>query len=349
MQDRVIQMKGKKKHKGLKTALGIVGGLLLALVLTFVTLMYVIPAFETADRTAVEGSANWMRNLNDNRYISEVVLPGTHDSGTANAQLAFFSKCQALSVGEQLAAGFRYLDIRLGMDGGKLKLMHGFTNCVENGWPWAGTLYLETVLQQCYDFLKANPSEFVVFAVKKEHGDESVTDFERALDAVILQNRSYWLLTDTIPTVGEARGKLVLMRRYPDEAGLGKESGIGLNWADQGSRSDTTLHAAFVGNGTYSLWVQDRYKYETEEKWEAFVSGMQTGQTGPDAVSLHFLSTNGSPKFGHPYRYAAALNKRLLQSDFTFRGWVILDFASPTLAERIFSNNILVLGDPITK
>ena len=37
MQDRVIQMKGKKKHKGLKIALGVVGGLLLALVLTFVT------------------------------------------------------------------------------------------------------------------------------------------------------------------------------------------------------------------------------------------------------------------------------------------------------------------------
>ena len=73
--------------------------------------MYLIPAFETVDKTPVEGSADWMSRLSDEKLISEVVLPGTHDSATQYVQLAFFSKCQALSIKEQLEAGFRYLDV----------------------------------------------------------------------------------------------------------------------------------------------------------------------------------------------------------------------------------------------
>ena len=65
---------------------------------------------KTADR-----SADWMADLDDGLRLNEIVLPGTHDSATQYVQLAFFSKCQALSIGEQLEAGYRYLDIRLGL------------------------------------------------------------------------------------------------------------------------------------------------------------------------------------------------------------------------------------------
>ena len=308
------------------------------LILSVGCLMYVVPAFENVDRTPVADSADWMAKLDDALPMSKIVLPGTHDSATKNVQLAFFSKCQALDIGEQLDAGFRYLDIRLGADGDRLKLMHGFTNCTTSGWPWAGALYLEDVLKPCYDFLMSHPTETVVFAVKQEHGSETVEAFEKLLHAYIGKNPDQWLLTDCIPTLGEARGKLVLMRRYADKAQLGTDSGISLLWDNQNGHDDVTLHTAMHDNGTYRLYVQDRYEYDTFDKWNAFTNGLAAGEAEDDAVSIHFLSTKGTATYGHPYQFAKALNPKLLDAD-RLSGWIIVDFASATIADYIYMMN----------
>lgn len=313
-------------------------GVLAAVIL----MMYLIPLSETVDHTAVDGSADWMAQLDDELPLSEVTLPGTHDSATKYVQLAFFSKCQAKTIGEQLEAGYRYLDVRLGLvsdeDGSRLKLMHGFTSCKTGALPWTEPLYLDEVLRQCCEFLDAHPTETVVFAIKQEHGDESVHEFETLLASYVGAEPERWLLTDTLPTVGEARGRLVLMRRYEDAAGLGVQSGIPFIWEDQDNRRDTGLNTVMVDNGTYRLWVQDRFKYDAGNKWTAFTAGMAAGETTTDALSLNFLSTTGKAAYGHPYRFAKDLNARLLSRE-ELRGWIIVDFASATLAEHIYSAN----------
>lgn len=327
----------RKRFRAIKL-LHILWILPLLLVLTAGVLLYVVPAFETADRTAVEGSADWMARLDDGKLLSEVTLPGAHDCATANVQLAFVTKCQALSVGGQLDAGIRYLDIRLGADGERLKLMHGFTNCTTSGFPWAGNLYLDAVLNDCYAFLSAHPTEMVVFAVKQEHGDESVAQFQRLLHAYIDRQPDRWLLTDRIPTVGEARGKLVLMRRYADEANLGTDSGIPLLWDDQGAHDDVSKHVAVHDNGAYTLYVQDRYAYDAVDKWNAFTEGLNADRTGADAAAIHFLSTKGTAAYGHPYAFAKTLNRKLLATD-ALHGWIVIDFADATLAAHIYEQN----------
>ncbi len=308
------------------------------LLLTVFTLMYIAPVFETVDRTAAPDSADWMARLDDAQALSEVTLPGTHDSATKDVQLAFFSKCQALDIGEQLEAGYRYLDIRLGADGERLKLMHGFTNCTTSGWPWAKALYLDTVLDRCFAFLSAHPTETVVFAVKQEHGSESVAQFQTLLNAYVQKNPDRWLLTDRIPTVGEARGKLVLMRRYADEANLGAQSGIPLLWDNQNGHDDVSKHIATHDNGTYTLFVQDRYEYDTADKLQAFLEGLKAGEAAPDAVSIHFLSTKGTATYGHPYSFAKALNPKLVKTD-ALSGWIVVDFASAEIARHIYQSN----------
>ena len=310
----------------------------LVLLVSLFTLMYIVPALETADRTAVADSADWMARLSDDLTLGEVVLPGTHDAATKNVQLAFFSKCQALDIGEQLTAGYRYLDIRLGADGERLKLMHGFTDCTTSGIPWAGALYLDAVLEQCYAFLNAHPTETIVFAVKQEHGSESVAAFQKLFNAYVQQQPDRWLLTDAIPTVAEARGKLVLMRRYADEANLGAQSGIPLLWDNQNGHDDVSKNLAVHDNGTYTLSVQDRYEYDTADKWNAFTAGLLSGKTGADAVSIHFLSTKGTATYGHPYKFAAALNPKLTETE-PLSGWIVVDFGSATLAQHIYAAN----------
>ena len=216
--------------------------------------------------------------------------------------------------------------------------MHGFTNCRSGAMPWSPTLYLDEVLDDCYAFLGQHPTEFIVFAVKQEHGDESVADFERLLDSYVQKKPEYWLLTDSIPTVGEARGKLVLMRRYEDEAGLGSAAGIPLLWENQNGFDNPALNTVSEDNGAYVLWVQDRYEYETADKWKAFTAGMEAAQKEENDLAIHFLSTKGTAKFGHPYRYAGPLNQKLMDRD-ALSGWIIVDFASAPIAEHIYQMN----------
>lgn len=329
--------KEKKKSGPLKVILRILGGILAALLLLLLV-MFVIPLTETGDSAAVPGSEDWMAGLDDGLRLDAITLPGTHDSGTGYVQLGFFSKCQSKTIGQQLEAGYRYLDIRLAVDGDGMKLKHGFTDCLRGPMPWSGALSLDAVLEQCYAFLDRHPTETAVFAVKQEHGSESAADFERLLDQIIQRSPEHWLLTDQIPTLGEARGKLVLFRRYEDQAGLGTQAGVPFLWKDQNGYSDVSLHTVAEENGSYTLWVQDRFEYNTEEKWAAFCAGLDSVKPGEDGIALHFLSTKGTAKFGHPYGFAKALNARLIQRQ-ECSGWIVVDFASAVLAEHIYSAN----------
>ena len=327
----------------MKKALRMIGRVLagaLALLLCLLLVLVAVPMTETGDKTEIPGSADWMADLSDDKRLCELVLPGTHDSGTQFVQLAFFSKCQARSIGQQLEAGFRYLDIRLGEDeSGELQLMHGSTRC-KTGALTKSSLKLDDVLAECCDFLDAHPTETVVFAVKQEHGALSVAAFESLLDAAVRENESYWLLTDSMPTLGEARGKLVLLRRYEDAAGLGARAGIPFLWESQKGHDDASRNLAVENNGSYDLLVQDRYEYGAEDKWNAFTAGMEAARDrGETDVALHFLSTKGTLAYGHPWYFAHDLNERLIRANLALDGWVIVDFASAPLAERIYGCN----------
>ena len=314
--------------------------ILFLMILMLPVSIYVVPLYERSDKTAVEGSEDWMKELPDDRVISEILLPGTHDSATRNVQLPYFSKCQNLSIREQLDAGFRYLDIRLALSEDGVKLVHGFTDCTESFGPFAKTLMLSSVLSDCYDFLQEHPTELIVFVAANQGKEEETEKLQNALLSAVNERPDAWLLTDHLPTVGEARGKIVLFIRYPDDADLGQEAGLPLRWAEQDNRTPATLHTETVPQGPYTLCVQDRYKYGTENKWLAFLSGLGNSEASGDSISLNFLSTNGTAKFGHPYKFARNLNTRLLKADGSgLKGWIIVDFASPKLAEHIYSEN----------
>ena len=332
-------MKQPKKKHILRRILTV----LLVLILLAAAALYGIPLMETVSVKTADRSADWMADLDDGLRLNEIVLPGTHDAATQYAQLAFITKCQALSIGEQLEAGFRYLDIRLELtDAGSFRLMHGFIKCKTGPLPWDAALGLDAVLDQCYAFLKAHPTETVVFAVKKEHGDQLAQIFAEALEAEIAREPSLWYVGNELPTLGEVRGKLVLMRRYADRS-LPPDAdcaGVPMYWPDQKGREDLSLHAEQIDNGSYRLWVQDRFEYGTEDKWTAFRNGQKEPGIGPEDLSIHFLSTKGTLRYGHPYFFAKTLNARLMElASRELRGWIVVDFGDANLAEQIWSAN----------
>ncbi|KNC75633.1 hypothetical protein SARC_11848, partial [Sphaeroforma arctica JP610] len=69
--------------------------------------------------TAVGDLANWMSNNSETlqyKHIKELHLPGSHNSAshTINTITRQLSKCQNVSISEQLDMGVRYLDLRVG-------------------------------------------------------------------------------------------------------------------------------------------------------------------------------------------------------------------------------------------
>lgn len=312
----------------------------MSVIVCVVLLIEMIPLFEHVNKEEVSNSNNWMSTIDDSKRLSDINIPGTHDSATQYIELPFFSRCQDLSIQQQLSAGIRYLDIRLAISGEKLKLMHDFTHASVSIMPFSNHLLLDDVLEDCYEFLEKNPTETIVFVVRHEYGNESKTEFQKILNAYIQENRENWYLGHEIPILKEARGKIVLMRRYEDEAHLMSEAGLPIGW---GEDNEFFKVASYTQFDSYSLIVQDLYDRDYEEKWKAFsllIDYLEKENT--DDICINFLSTKGSFVVGHPYYYAHQLNRKFMNRKLHSHqkyGWIILDFADAKLARHIYESN----------
>ena len=124
---------------------------------------------------AVE-TTDWMANIDGNKRITEINMPGTHDSGTKGTNS--FSECQNTTLTQQMENGVRFLDIRLeAQSDGKLYLVHASVDCKSP--TDGGKFYFEEALQECYEFLDAHPTETVVMSVKKDDGDDADAKIQR--------------------------------------------------------------------------------------------------------------------------------------------------------------------------
>ena len=327
-----------------KALIGIGAGVLLIL-----AIFWGLPMLENIEDKKVEGSGDWMSRLTGSDSLADMNIPGTHNSGTQYAQFPFFSKCQSEGIRSQLEMGYRYLDIRLRMVGQgtniKLAFSHGPAYCKTSWSPLASKLYLETVLEECYSFLEDHPGETILFVVKKEDGKQSIADFQTCLNTYIQGNSEKWLLTDEVPTLENARGKIVLFRRYKDEANLGVNSGIPFLWEAQSGTETANPSLVSENEGNLSINVQDWYELASEEKWKVFQEGAKTAEKAKyGEICLSFLSTKGRFIYGHPYRYAKKLNEKLMNENAKIpRGWTVVDFGSSEIAEKIYSTNKNVL------
>src|SRR5689334_21158267 len=85
-----------------------------------------VTAAYSHDPTTCATNQGWMGWLPDDAPLSALTLPGTHDSGASRSG-GVIALAQSLTLLEQLNAGIRAWDIRLGQDpvDGRLKIYHG--------------------------------------------------------------------------------------------------------------------------------------------------------------------------------------------------------------------------------
>lgn len=220
--------------------------------------LHLIATLLMAFTTAMH-AGDWMKNLPDNIYISQLSIPGTHDSGTGNGvALAAFSQCQDIPVSQQWAAGIRAFDLRPKVKGSYININHGIA---------ATKLRFDDALFLIRDSLAAHPSEF---AVVHYHYD---TDFDKDKDKYLPMLKSLLERDDMkdflVPfrrdlTLGDVRGKMLLISRqgYADPPYAGGCIGgwtSSLDWERQ--KEGWIIGMDHSYNSYTPLYMQDYYNF----------------------------------------------------------------------------------------
>ncbi|WP_280383258.1 phosphatidylinositol-specific phospholipase C [Nocardia wallacei] len=284
---------------------------------------------------------DWMGALPDDRPLSRMSIPGTHDTlsihgGRAGpavvTQEGFDTGCadancisrQSLRV--QLEAGIRALDIRVRRDeADALAVHHGSFYQQAN---------LDDVLGVVDDFLTRHPGETVLMRVKAECGAEGIPfgcvdaggvkpDLAR-IDRALASSPRIWLPSATgraeIPPLREVRGRIVITQF----AGVDRGETRGLPLDEQ------------------DLWDGP----DRETKWAAIAAHLDKAATAPPStLTVNYLSANGAPDPTKlPTRYASYENQHTLDHlrsrPGAPAGILMTDFPGPALVSEIVRHNV---------
>lgn len=192
-----------------------------------------------------------MGSLPDNRNVTQLSIPGTHDSHATLRNLAFYKMfignyvvCQDHGIKRQMELGVRYIDLRVASD---LRMCHG------NVVLW-GTL--DNALDEIRDFLSWHPSETALVSVKWDDGPASD---KIAITVANWWKDNGWYHENRWPTLGEVRGKLVLLKRFPDHSST--VNNYGIPWSLFGNKAmgppapwDQPDEGTESGMGLFKRW-----------------------------------------------------------------------------------------------
>ncbi|XP_052002664.1 uncharacterized protein LOC127657791 [Xyrauchen texanus] len=147
---------------------------------------------------------DWMRSINNNKLISTITIPGAHDAMALYGGPA--AKCQSLSLEHQLLAGIRYLDLRV--SGENLKIKHGI---------FYQHITFPEVLNIIKDFLSKHKSETVLVRVKPVNWFKGRV--QNLIQNIINNDNDVWI-SNSIPNIGDVRGKVVLVQKESFTLGI---------------------------------------------------------------------------------------------------------------------------------
>ncbi|KAK4193516.1 putative 1-phosphatidylinositol phosphodiesterase precursor [Podospora australis] len=216
--------------------------------------------------------SSWMNHIGSSLPLSSLSIPGTHNSPTCYVALPSV-RCQAVSVTEQLLNGVRFLDVRVNVpEHAQHTSQPPDLALVHSAFPIAlsGPKYFHHLLDKVYAFLETHPSETVLMSIKRE-GTGKGTD--QHLSKILRKHYvsderwHYHHARGKIPTLGEVRGKIVLVRRFhlphPDEdQDRLFDQGFGID----GSHWPDNVADGICGSG--QIRIQDYYGVQAADEIE---------------------------------------------------------------------------------
>lgn len=299
-------------------------------------------------RGATVATNDWMSNLSNSDTIDQLNIPGTHDSGTSYLNSPNYHHTQNLDIGEQLQAGIRFFDMRLRLlenpdwnDGDPPENRANFAVHHEADWCY---LYLDEdswvapqdvgdikgfVLQDCLQFVRLHPTEFILFQVQEEY-DPKTTFSLRFEDIVNRHNAGnpadpLILVTDTYPSVQQCRGKLVLLSSNRALPGFGIQ-------IDSSKLVDTA-----------TLYVENHWMDSNKDlKWDKVKDALKVARENTPGKWVITYVSDGSGAL-HPREFASDLNERVENTIRAYGthshcGTILTDFPTVGLVNAILAN-----------
>ena len=269
-----------------------------------------------------------MDRLDDEKYLYDLSIPGTHDSATYSTIL--WAKTQDRNLEEQLRDGIRFFDIRVHSQNQPtldMKLQHGKIQL--------DYISFRDVLNIFKRFLEQHNREFICMSLKSDCGPEEFLG-----QSFINAKNEYPMLYDEthMPKVREVRGRVVLFRRFN-----GYE--IGLNIANIHDNKHTEFD-----NGKFKYEVQDFYNANSGDnnKWDQVHQHLQRScYTSDPCLHLNFTSAVDMNSLSDPIKCISnKINDQIphfLQD--TIPTWphrygiVLFDFYNPKIVIAILNSN----------
>ena len=288
---------------------------------------------------------NWMKNIPDDRKVTGINMPGTHDSACCNIDFSFISKTQNITVAQQLNIGVRYFDFRFKFDFSKFIANHSICYCRKKFGFWNEVLTADDIVSDCIEFLRNNPSETIFFQLKEAQSG-SDTEFDNEFYKRYVENCiDSWFLENRIPALGEVRGKIVLLRavsvdidRFTDEnCGIDFTSYpyVGTYNVDDWRRGNIRTLNGDVYSG---MFVQDSYKSEGMHKWGTVTRFLENGLSDDEfnicltSCTRVFVPRFNAPKINNLIKHYGFVKGNLY-------GIIATDFIDSEICEKIINSN----------
>ncbi|RZU47501.1 1-phosphatidylinositol phosphodiesterase [Fluviicoccus keumensis] len=295
----------------------------------------------------------WMSVLPDGRLLSELNIPGTHD--TMARYGGDIAQTQSMDLMMQLNSGVRALDIRCRHYYDKFTIHHGLIYQNAN---------FDDVLTTARQFLQANPRETLLMRVKEEYNPEGNTRSfaDTFADYAARYPGLFWTYSGPTPTLGEARGKIVVLQNFsaPQSWGLNYNNliaqddySMGTNWDlySKWTKVKNHLAAAVAGSNT-SFYIN--YLSASGGSFPYFVaSGQSSPGNGAPLLSTG-LTTPGFKSYYPDFPRVSCFigictiafegtnmltSERLAAGSYRRTGIIMADFPGRLLLQNIINLN----------
>lgn len=222
----------------------------------------------------------WMANLDENVYLSQISLPGTHDAGAyadaASSAVENLAITQTYDISNQFNNGVRVLDFRPACSSTNSEddfdIAHGIIDL---------DITFEEVLNETVKWLAKHPTEFIIVQLKNESSSSTplfsdtkyFTYWQRFMRDKLLKINKNYIVYEFSPamTLKDVRGKILFMSRddYYSNSNYSAYGGwVGCKisgWDDNTALWSKTFYTApnhenSTEGGVGTLWVSDLYK-----------------------------------------------------------------------------------------
>lgn len=321
----------------------------------------------------------WMANLDEDVYVSQISMPGTHDAGAYPSSSGLdnaLAQTQFVDIITQLNAGIRVLDFRPKYVNGTFNIAHGYVTYEDRTFDY--------VFEQAISWLAEHPTEFIIVQLKNEFGSDSDSQigWQTNMRNKLLSISEHYRIDTFDPemTLKDARGKILFLSRdfyvgtdgdtsdHNHASWVGGKFNFGVDnnnfdggFAGIGKSFDNYWSTNVFTNGNSNslgaiLFISDHYKGAwigsgtgiinpaEKDKQQCISETIKAAYNDKSNKTwyLNFLNVSGTDRTSSKYNdYAATLISGLSATTYQRVGMIMLDWACPFKE----SGSVTLMGD----